>query len=509
MSVFTILLNAKDITSTLGKMEPEFVQQLDQVQQHQDIQVTLTSSLVKKHFQAACELLREMAQHDETHFRVLGTAVSARNILDITEQIEAAQHDMELQQRASGDDPEGWGYTMLNAISRYLPNTPEEWFRGKYWFQFGTFEQKGIWRVDKNQIRAILKQQAEDRFLHLCPSFDFSRTEGIIERLPDRIDTRDNPNWSVMYTKEVDGSKVYERACGVIHKLSKSPETEKTRSKSDEKSAPKRNIPETSFKDIGGIDEIIEQVREVVELPLKNPGLFRHLGIKPHKGVMLHGDPGCGKTMIAKAIAHEVNAHFISVKGPELINKYYGQSEENLRNLFLEAREMEPAIIFFDEIDAVAQKRSGADNLRMDARFVNQLLSLMDGIEEFGRVCVIGATNRIELIDDALLRPGRFDYRLQVKRPDEEGCLNILNITTKKMPLSPEVDMKHLSQKMTGYTGADISFMAREAAYNCMRRSLKKNGSITTENTDYESVIIEPEDFEIALRTLEESKTGT
>jgi len=506
MSVFAITLNQEILAAISEKLDSAFVESMDVEKQEAGISVTLHSSRVRNHFTATCDFLRLAAQNEKTQFKVLGTVCSTRYILDVTDRIQVAQNEMEMQLRTRSDEPEGWGYKLLNAISRYLPETTEDWFKGKYWFQFGTFERQGVWRVDKNQIRAILKQQAEDQFLHLCPSFDFTKTEGIIERLPDRIDTRDNPNWTVIYSKEVEGSRVYNRACGVIHKLSKSPAVDRDEAKTVSKTPPKRNIPETSFSDIGGIDNIIEQVREVVELPLKNPGLFKHLGIKPHKGVMLHGDPGCGKTMIAKAIAHEVNAHFISVKGPELINKYYGQSEENLRNLFLEAREMEPAIIFFDEIDAVAQKRSGADNLRMDARFVNQLLSLMDGIEEFGRLCVIGATNRIELIDEALLRPGRFDYRLQVKRPDAEGCFRILEITTEEMPLSPEVDKRKLSEKLKGYTGADISFMAREAAYNCMRRSLKINGSITTEDVDYESVIIEPGDFEIALQTLEESK---
>ena len=146
--------------------------------------------------------------------------------------------------------------------------------------------------------------------------------------------------------------------------------------------------------------------------------------------LILFGPPGCGKTMIAKAIANEIQAHFISVKGPELLNKYYGQSEENLRTLFEEASEMQPSIIFFDEIDAIAQKRSSEDNLRIEAKFVNQLLTLMDGIEDYGSVCVIAATNRPELLDSALLRPGRFDYQLNVPKPDKEGCKTIFEINS-------------------------------------------------------------------------------
>lgn len=469
------------------------------------ISISIDNMAFKYNFADTCTLVRKLCTLDIHHIDYAGQPKSIPFVMGFIDKLEELEKQIRQNTNVSENQQEGWGYAELNAINRYLPESKDAWFLKKYWFHFGSFVSDGLWRVDKNQIKAILKQQAEDVGLHLCPSFDFSKTEGIIDRLPDHIDARDNPNWSVLSAPEMVGSRVLMQPIGVIHKLSQQKATVQETAKEGTPSERKRNIPKVTFNDIGGIDSILTQVREVVELPLKNPGIFKHLGIKPHKGVMLYGAPGCGKTMIAKAIANEVQAHFIAVKGPELINKYYGQSEENLRKLFEEAREMEPSILFFDEIDAVAQRRSGADNLRMDARFVNQLLSLMDGIEDFGRVCVLGATNRIELIDAALLRPGRFDYHLEVKRPDAKGCLKILEITTRTMPIAEHLDLTEISSKLMGGTGADIAFVAREAAFNSLRRNLDLNGSFNPDviaSFNYENIKIESSDFEKALEKL-------
>lgn len=412
------------------------------------------------------------------------------------------------------DFKEGWGYPQLNSLNRYLPDSKSELIEKKFWFQFGSFISPTTWKVDKNQIHAILKQEAEDKLLMLCPSFDFSVVEGIISRLPDTIDIKDNPSWSVMHSDIVEGSRVIRKPVGIIHKLTKENKgkSDDSGSSDDKNKAEKteRNIPETSFEDIGGIDDIITQVREVVELPLKKPELFEHMGIKPHKGVMLYGPPGCGKTMIAKAVANEINAHFISVKGPELINKYHGQSEENLRTMFEEASELQPTIIFFDEIDAVAQQRSGEDSLRTDARFVNQLLSLMDGIEDYGRICVMAATNRVELIDNALLRPGRFDYMLKVEKPNEEGCRKIFELTASDMPVDDSFDLDNLASELAGLSGADIAFVTREGAYNSMRRNIGMDESfhkMLEDNVDFTEFKITEEDFRAALSKLKPEKS--
>jgi SpoVK/Ycf46/Vps4 family AAA+-type ATPase len=278
--------------------------------------------------------------------------------------------------------------------------------------------------------------------------------------------------WQIRYKKTVSGSDMLE-AVGIKPNL---------KGELIENQEENRNIPPVSFSDIGGIDDVIQSIREVIELPLKRPELFRYMGIKPHKGILLYGPPGCGKTMIAKAIANEINAHFIAIKGPELLNKYLGESEANLRSIFSDAREKQPSIIFFDEIDAIAQKRSSNETLRSESRFVTQLLSLMDGIEDYGKVCVIASTNRHESLDIALLRPGRFDYTIFINKPTKKGCRDIFRIKTRDMPLSSKIDDEQFAEKLHGLTGAEIDFVVREAAYNCLRRSLDLRKCIATDN---------------------------
>ncbi|MCH8569559.1 MAG: AAA family ATPase [Balneolales bacterium] len=460
----------------------------------------------RRDFKRLRTLVEHFAASEDAVFITGEKTVSPSAFIDIFDRVQREEHRIlkEKQERDQELKPDGWGYASLDAIIRYLPENQQQLLSRAYWFRFGSFVADGVWKIDKHQILAILRQQAEDKWLHLCPSFDFSVTEGIIKRLPDQIDTNDNANWSVYYTDVVEGSRIIRKASGIIHKLTNATSVEGDSSpkngatKDPEQKRIKRNIPKVSFGEIGGIDHIVMKVREVIELPLRKPQLFQHLGIKPHKGMMLYGEPGCGKTMIAKAIANEVEAHFISVKGPELINKYQGASEENLRKLFDEARDMQPSIIFFDEMDAVAQRRSSNENLRSDARFVNQLLSVMDGIEDYGRICVIGATNRIELIDSALLRPGRFDYQLEISKPDKEGCRRIFEIVSKNMPFEASVNRSSYGEVLEGLTGADISFIAREAAYNSIRRNLKTDQSFeldALEAFNHEKLTITEEDL--------------
>jgi SpoVK/Ycf46/Vps4 family AAA+-type ATPase len=296
--------------------------------------------------------------------------------------------------------------------------------------------------------------------------------EKLLHALPDQVNLNSDKRWQIRYKKTVSGSDMLE-AVGI------KPNLKGELIKDQEEN---RNIPPVSFSDIGGIDDVIQSIREVIELPLKRPELFRYMGIKPHKGILLYGPPGCGKTMIAKAIANEINAHFIAIKGPELLNKYLGESEANLRSIFSDAREKQPSIIFFDEIDAIAQKRSSNETLRSESRFVTQLLSLMDGIEDYGKVCVIASTNRHESLDIALLRPGRFDYTIFINKPTKKGCRDIFRIKTRDMPLSSKIDDEQFAEKLHGLTGAEIDFVVREAAYNCLRRSLDLRKCIATDN---------------------------
>jgi len=227
-------------------------------------------------------------------------------------------------------------------------------------------------------------------------------------------------------------------------------------------------VPKVSYEDIGGLKEEIEKIREMVELPLKYPELFEKLGVSPPKGVLLYGPPGTGKTMLAKAVANEADANFYVINGPEIMSKYYGESEENLRKIFEEAEKNAPSIIFIDEIDAIAPKREevGGD---VERRIVAQLLTLMDGLKERGKVIVIGATNMPNVLDPALRRPGRFDRELEIGVPNKEGRKEILQIHTRGMPLDKDVDLDRIAELTHGYTGADLSALCKESALECLR----------------------------------------
>ncbi|MHA1883876.1 MAG: CDC48 family AAA ATPase [Promethearchaeota archaeon] len=239
-----------------------------------------------------------------------------------------------------------------------------------------------------------------------------------------------------------------------------------------------------TYEDVGGLDREIQRVREMVELPLRHPSLFKRLGIDPPKGVLLRGPPGCGKTLLAKAVANESEAHFISINGPEVMSKFYGESEKKLRKLFIEAEEKSPSIIFIDEIDAIAPKRETVTG-EVERRVVAQLLALMDGLHGRGKVIVIGATNRPNSLDPALRRPGRFDREIEIKVPNEKGRLEIFQIHTRNMPLDKKISLKEFAQITHGFVGADISAVSREAAMSALRRYLPK--------IDLESEIIDPE----------------
>ncbi|MBW3583374.1 MAG: CDC48 family AAA ATPase [Euryarchaeota archaeon] len=240
-----------------------------------------------------------------------------------------------------------------------------------------------------------------------------------------------------------------------------------------EEAAPTEKMegPRISYEDIGGLQNEMQKVREMIELPLKHPELFDRLGIDPPKGVLLHGSPGTGKTMIAKAVANESGANFYTINGPEIMSKFYGQSEENLRKTFEEAEKNYPSIVFIDEIDAIAPKRDEVQG-EVERRVVSQMLTLMDGLKGRGKVIVIGATNRPDSIDQALRRPGRFDREIEIGVPDREGRLEILMIHTRNMPKAEDVDLEAISEKCYGYVGADLSALAREGAMQALRRYL-------------------------------------
>ncbi len=230
-------------------------------------------------------------------------------------------------------------------------------------------------------------------------------------------------------------------------------------------------IKRFSYEDIGGLKDELQRLRETIELPLRHPELFQKLGIEPPKGVLLYGPPGTGKTLIAKAVASESGAHFISIAGPEVISKYYGESEQRLREVFEEARENAPSIIFIDELDSIAPRREEVTG-EVERRVVAQLLTMMDGLEERGQVVVIGATNRVDAIDAALRRPGRFDREIEIGVPGEPDRIEIMKIHTRGMPLAEDVSLDVLAQQTHGFVGADLAALAREAAIRALRRYL-------------------------------------
>ncbi|MDT7915146.1 MAG: CDC48 family AAA ATPase, partial [Candidatus Caldarchaeales archaeon] len=261
-----------------------------------------------------------------------------------------------------------------------------------------------------------------------------------------------------------------------------------------------------TYEDIGGLSEELQRIREIVELPLKHPELFRHLGIEPPKGIILYGPPGTGKTLIAKALANETGAAFLTINGPEIMSKFYGESEARLREVFQEAEQRAPSIIFIDELDAIAPKR-GEVTGEVERRVVSQLLTLLDGLKSRGQVIVIGATNRIEAIDPALRRPGRFDREIRIGVPDRNGRKEILQIHTRRMPLASDVNLDELADITHGFTGADIAALCREAAMNALRRFLPK---IDLEKTVIPAEVLEElkvtrEDFAQALTYVQPS----
>ncbi|MGI0008995.1 MAG: CDC48 family AAA ATPase [Nitrosopumilaceae archaeon] len=277
--------------------------------------------------------------------------------------------------------------------------------------------------------------------------------------------------------------------------------TQKTVFHIAEKGETLRGVPQVTYEDIGGLTDEIKKVREMIELPLRHPEIFEKLGIEAPKGVLLYGPPGTGKTLLAKAVANESNAHFISISGPEIMSKFYGESEARLREIFKEAKEKSPSIIFIDEIDSIAPKREEVTG-EVERRVVSQLLSLMDGLEARGKVIVISATNRPNAIDPALRRPGRFDREIEIKVPDKKGRKDILMIHTRNMPLSDDVNLEKIAAISHGYVGADLEYLCKEAAMKCLRRLLPElnleDEKLPPETLD--KLIVNGEDYQNAFR---------
>ncbi len=267
------------------------------------------------------------------------------------------------------------------------------------------------------------------------------------------------------------------------------------------------SVPEVTYEDIGGLTEEVRKIREMVELPLKHPEIFDRLGIEAPKGVILHGHPGTGKTLLAKAVANETESNFVLLNGPEVMSKFYGESEKKIRDIFDDAAKNAPSIIFIDEVDAIAPKREEVQG-EVERRVVSQLLTMMDGLKSRGKVVVIGATNRINSLDPALRRPGRFDREIEISVPDKTARLNILKIHTRNMPLAKDVILENFAGKTHGFVGADLSALTKEAAMHVLRKvlpSLRLEEDEAIPKEVLEKIIIHPEDFDAALKVVRPS----
>ncbi|MDI9642370.1 MAG: CDC48 family AAA ATPase [Archaeoglobaceae archaeon] len=400
----------------------------------------------------------------------------------------------------SGDIIEVIGKDSVPAIA--WPSYPEDRGKGIIRIDGNLRSSAGIGIDDKVKVRKVEAKPAEK--ITLAPTEPVRITGGenyLLRLLEGRPIVRGQKVRVEIFGYTLTFIIVATKPTGVVV-VNRNTEVELREKPAEEE---KRAVPNVTYEDIGGLKRELGLVREMIELPLKHPELFQRLGIEPPKGVLLHGPPGTGKTLIAKAVANEVDAHFISISGPEIMSKFYGESEQRLREIFEEAKQNAPSIIFIDEIDSIAPKREEVTG-EVERRVVAQLLALMDGLESRGQVIVIAATNRPDAIDPALRRPGRFDREIEIGVPDREGRKEILEIHTRKMPLAEDVNIEEFAELTNGFVGADLEALCKEAAMHALRRVLPEidiEKEIPTEII--ENLKVTRDDFMSALKNVEPS----
>lgn len=396
------------------------------------------------------------------------------------------------------DQNKYFGCKRLDSVIREVGPFDNYYYRDDFqnvWYRYGRLDrEENTFYVDKERIKKMLLNEAKQKMVTACPFFEERLLVNMVEELPSEIDITDNEEFFLdedgpvptIRTKEEMENRQKERG---RYSLS----INLGGDDDEEEFTPE--ITDITYEDLGGLEEEIRMVKESVEIPFKYPEVFEHLGISPYKGILFYGPPGTGKTHLAKAVANEAEMSFYTVNGPEIFDKYFGESERKLREIFEIAKKNAPAIIFFDEIDSIAAKRGDSASEVHYNKIVTQLLTLMDGMNQREQVIIMAATNRLNSLDPALRRPGRFDFEIYVSPPDEMGREEILQIHSRNMPLSDDVDLCQLAKTLYGYVGADISALCKEAALFALRRHIK---DIEIELADPESIVVSMDDFKQA-----------
>jgi transitional endoplasmic reticulum ATPase len=367
-----------------------------------------------------------------------------------------------------------FGCRKLGGVSRSLSTYGSE----PRWFHFGAVSQDSQrFDVGKPTIIARLEERAEKSLCRHCPAFNLARVRADVETLPDSIDLGAESGF------EIHRSAVNpERVLGIQPRPEPKPNFENgiaamlrnigIEEDSDEKAQPQRTVPTVRYSDVAGMDRAVGEIRDVVELPIKQPAYFTALGLRPHRGVILYGPPGNGKTLLVKAVATESDAHLEIINGPEVLSKWVGEAERKLRDIFERAKQLQPSIVLIDEIDAISSDREGMRQ-HHDVVLISQLLALLDGIEDLGDVFVIGTTNRLDAIDPAIRRPGRFDYHIYVPLPDAHGRLAILGVHLARLKFQGEAAVAWLAESTEGWSGAELAAVCREAGLVAIKRAVR------------------------------------
>jgi len=403
--------------------------------------------------------------------------------------------------------PTHFGCRLLTEVNRYVPHNGEQHRSEKAWYRHGAMSGSAF-RVDKQKIIAILKDEWQAKLIYACPVFNPDAVAEEVASLSDEIDLQNDPRWILELRSDGTTGVRMRTLANRRREQELLPERQPNGSdgssargngynpsrhedESDAESA-ERVIPDVRFSDVCGQGKAVSEVRDWVELPLLHPDLFAHVGVPTQVGVILYGPPGTGKTLLAQAVAGECQAHLEVVSGPEILSKWVGQSEENLRKIFDRARGMAPSVILLDEIDAIAPARDRSTH-RHEVTLVSQLLTLMDGLYDRGQVVVIATTNRLESVDPALRRPGRFDYAIPMELPDTEGRKAIFERHLRRMAVSDEADTLWLAGVTAGMSGADIAKVCRQAGMICVKEAIRRGYQ------SLESVRIEPQNLLAAL----------